>query len=93
MKCVACGSTALVEGKIMGGDGSEPSFYPSDTPLLRRMFSMGGRAIRAYGCVRCQHLQFAVGFSEDDLKRYQQFEGAQPDVLERISSGPRELEG
>ena len=75
----------------MGVDGSEPSFYPSDMPLLRRMFSMGGRAIRAYGCVRCQHLQFAVGFSEEDLERYQQFVGEQPGVLERLgaeSKGP-----
>lgn len=88
MKCASCGGTALVEGKIMGGDGSEPGFYPSDMPLLRRMFSMGGRAIRAYGCVRCQHLQLAVGFSEEDLERYQQFEGEQPGVLERLGAEP-----
>jgi hypothetical protein len=93
MKCASCGSTALVEGTIKGDDGSTPKFYPSDTPLLRRIFSIGGRPIRAYGCVHCHHLQLAVGFSNGDLERYQQFEGEQPNVLERISSAPRGHEG
>ena len=92
MKCVSCGSTALVEGIIKGDDGSTPSFYPSDTPLLRRVFSIGGRAMRAYGCVHCQHVQLAVEFREDDLARYQQFEGEQPNVLERIGSEQEKLE-
>jgi hypothetical protein len=30
-----------------------------------------------YVCPRCSHLQFAVDFSEDDLKQYQRFEGEQ----------------
>jgi hypothetical protein len=89
MKCVACGSTALVGGILKSDDGSTPSFYPSDAPLLRRIFAIGGRAVRAYGCVHCQHLQLAIEFREDDLERYQQFEGEQPDVLERISSQPK----
>jgi len=93
MRCVACGNTALVEGILRGDDGSSPSFYPSDTSLLRQIFGIGGRAVRAYGCVHCQHLQLAIEFREGDLERYQQFEGEQPDVLERISSEPRELEG
>jgi hypothetical protein len=89
MRCASCGSTALVEGTIKGDDGSTPSFYPSDTPLLGRIFSIGGRVMRAYGCVHCRHLQFAVEFNEGDLERYQQFEGEQPGVLERISSEPK----
>ena len=36
--------------------------------------------------LHCQHLQLAVEFSESDLERYQQFEGEQPNVLERINS-------
>jgi hypothetical protein len=88
MKCALCGSTALVEGSIKGDDGSTPKFYPSDTPLLRRVFAIGGRAVRAYGCVHCHHLQLAAEFSEEDLERYQQFEGEQPSVLERIGSEP-----
>ena len=91
MKCASCGSTALVEGTIKGSDGSTPGFYPSDTPLLRRIFSIGGRAVRAYGCVHCHYLQLAVEFSEDDLERYQHFEGEQPNVLERLGSEPKGL--
>ena len=93
MKCAACGSTALVEGILKGDDGSSPKFYPADASALRRIFAIGGRAVRAYGCVRCQNLQLAVEFSEEDLGRYQQFEGEQPSVLERISLEPKEPEG
>jgi hypothetical protein len=52
------------------------------------MFGVGTREVRAYGCIHCQHLQLAVSFSEGDLQRYQQFEGEQPGVLERINSEP-----
>jgi hypothetical protein len=38
-------------------------------------------------------LQLAVKFNESDFERYQQFEGEQPDVLERINSNPKKLEG
>jgi hypothetical protein len=44
----------------------------------------GGRKIRAYACLHCNHLQFLVEFQPGDLERYQEFEGAQPSVLERI---------
>lgn len=90
MKCAACGSEALVEGRIQGNDGSTPSFYPSDAPLLRRMFAIGGRGIRAYGCVHCGHLQLAVDFREEDRERHAEFEGEQPGVLERINAEGRE---
>ena len=83
----------MVEGILRGDDGSTPSFYPTDTPLLRQMFAIGGRAVRAYGCVHCHHLQLIIEFREDDLERYQQFEGEQPGVLERISPEPKEPEG
>ena len=93
MKCTACGSSSLVVGTIMGSDGSTLGFYPSDIPALKRIFGIGGKAIQAYGCVHCRNLQFTVEFSEHDLERYQEFEGEQPDVLERINSNPKELEG
>jgi hypothetical protein len=92
MKCTACGSSSLVEGIVTGGDGPTPAFYASDLPSLKRIFGMGGRAIQAHGCVHCHNLQFTVEFSESDLERYQQFEGEQPDVLERINSDPKKLE-
>ena len=93
MKCSACGSSSLVVGTIMANDGTTAGFYPSDMPVLKRIFGIGSRAIQAYGCVRCRNLQFTVEFSELDLERYQAFEGEQPDVLERINSNPKKLEG
>ncbi len=57
------------------------------------MFGIGTRGVRAYGCINCQHLQLAVEFSDEDLQSYQQFEGEQPSVLERINPEPKKLEG
>ena len=90
MKCVACGSIALVEGTLTDNSSGGTSFFkPKELSIWKSMFGVGTREIRAYGCVRCQHLQLAVSFSEEDLQRYQQFEGEQPGVLERINSEPR----
>ena len=91
MKCTACGSTNLVEGTIGGYDTADIPFRPRDTALLKRMFGTGTRPIRAYGCIRCHHLQLAVEFSEEDLRRYQEFEGQQPSLLERLGAEPSEL--
>lgn len=92
MKCVACGSVALVEGNLTDGTGTTVFFKPNDVPFLKSVLGICDREIRVYGCVHCQHLQLAVNFKESDLERYQQFEGEQPGVLERINSEPKELE-
>ncbi len=73
----------------MGGDGSPVSFYLSDMSAIKRIFGMGSRPVQAYGCVNCRNLQFNVKFTDRDLERYQQFEGEQPNVLERINSEPK----
>jgi hypothetical protein len=75
MKCVACGNQYLVEGVLTHSDGEATKFSPADDPKLKRALGMGGRKVRAYGCARCGHLQLAVDFSQEDLKRYQSFEG------------------
>ena len=94
MKCIACGSEAMIEGAVReNGGGAELRFYPSDRPLLKQLFfSSSTREVRAYGCLHCQNLQLGVDFNERDLERYQQFEGEQPNVLERINSNPKKLE-
>jgi hypothetical protein len=92
MKCLACGSTALVEGSLMDTNGGSLSFQPADVSTLKKMFGMGSRSVRAYGCIHCLHLQLAVEFNEEDTQRYQEFEGQQPGVLERINSEAREPE-
>ena len=92
MKCVACGSKALIAGVVReNGGGAELRFYPSDQSLLKQLFSSGTR-VRSYGCLHCQNLQLAVDFNEGDLERYQQFQGQQPSILERINSDPKNLE-
>lgn len=88
MNCVACGSTALVEGSLIDSSGSMSIFKPKEISIWnwKIMFGIGLREVRAYGCIHCQYLQFAVNFTEEDLHQYQQFEGEQPSVLERINS-------
>ena len=88
MKCTVCGSTNLVEGTIGWYETGDVPFRPRDTPLLPKMFGKGTKPIRAYGCIRCHHLQLTVEFSEEDLRRYQEFEGQQPSILERLEAEP-----
>ena len=92
MKCVACGSVALVEGTLIDNSGTRTSiFKPKELSIWKNIFGVGTREVLAYGCVHCHHLQLAVTFSEKDFQRYQQFEGEQPGVLERINSESKEL--
>ena len=87
MKCLACGSEAMVGGTILdGSSGGKTVFKLDDVSIWKSMFGVGTRSVRAYGCVHCQHLQLAVDFSEKDRQRYQQFEGEQPGILERLAS-------
>lgn len=93
MKCLACGSEALVPGTLLdSGDGGKPAFKLDEVPAWKSLFGLGTRAIRGYGCVHCGHLQLAVDFSEKDKASYRQFEGEQPGVLERINSEPEKLD-
>jgi hypothetical protein len=85
MKCLACGAENMVEGDLMESSGGGPIFFKfADTPLLKSIFGMGTRPIRAHGCAHCGHLQLSVRFSNEDLERRQRFEGEQPSVLERL---------
>ena len=73
--------------------GGSLGFQPADVSTLRKIFGMGSRRIRSYGCIHCRNLQLAVEFNEEDTQRYQEFEGEQPGVLERINSEASEQEG
>ena len=87
MKCLACGSESLVGGTLLDtGGGGGVSFKLDDVRMWKSLFGVGTRPVRAHGCVRCHHLQLTVDFSEKDMRRYQQFEGGQPGVLERLAS-------
>jgi hypothetical protein len=88
MKCSVCGSTALVEGSLIDtGSGGRLAFQSAEVSTLKQMFGIGSRGIVSYGCIHCRNLQLTVEFDEGDIQKYQDFEGQQPGVLERINSG------
>lgn len=92
MKCLACDSEAMVSGTILDSNAGRPHFKFDDTSVWKSLFGVGTRNIRGYGCVHCGNLQLGVDFTDKDRQLYQQFEGAQPDVLERINSEPEKLD-
>ena len=88
MKCVACGGEGLVGGVLASGSGTDDvRFRPADSSYFSKFLGLGTKPVRAYGCVRCGHLQLAVEFGEEDLRRFLEFEGQQPSVLERLNEG------
>ncbi|HEX7316709.1 MAG TPA: hypothetical protein VF297_22600 [Pyrinomonadaceae bacterium] len=97
MKCVACGGEGLVGGELSSeSDMGKVCFRLADRSYLSRFLGLGSKTVRAYGCVRCGHLQLAVEFDEKDLRRFLEFEGQQPGVLERINDeegGPAGRDG
>ena len=85
MECVRCGATAIIEGSLMEmSAGGGIAFLSKDTTLMKSIFGTGSRKITAYACVHCSHLELMVEFSDTDRERYQEFDGPQPGVLDRI---------
>ena len=86
MECVRCGATAVIEGSLMEGTGGGGVFFLSKgTSILKNLFGSGTQKINAHACLHCSHLELTVEFTDKDRKRYQEFDGPQPDVLERIA--------
>ncbi|MGH9819086.1 MAG: hypothetical protein ACRD43_02855 [Pyrinomonadaceae bacterium] len=65
-----------------GGGGI--AFLSKGKSYLKQIFGSGSRKISAYACLHCSHLELMVEFTEKDRRRYQEFDGPQPGVLERI---------
>ena len=87
MECVRCGATAMIEGSLMeGSSGGDIHFCSNETSYMKRMFALGARKIKAYACLHCSHLELMVEFTEADRKQYQEFDGPQPDVIDRITA-------
>ena len=87
MKCIACGSTNIIEGDILDDSGGTKfSFKPLEVSMWKAVFGIGLRKTAANACVHCGHLQLNVNFSDEDKQRYLEFEGQQPDLLKRIES-------
>ena len=83
MKCIACGSAALIKGGLAAESGI--GFQPDDVSYLKQIFGVGARKIHAYACIHCGNMQLTVDFKDNDRARYQQFEGEQPNLLDRIN--------
>jgi len=69
--------------EMSGGGGV--AFLSNDESYLKRIFGSGSRKINAHACIHCSHLELTVEFTENDRKRYQEFDGPQPGVLDRIA--------
>ena len=78
MKCLACGNSNLVEGTLNWTSAEKIKFKPSDRSVLQKMLGIGDRPLRAFGCVLCHNLQLEIDFTDDDRKRYEEFEYTQP---------------
>jgi predicted nucleic-acid-binding Zn-ribbon protein len=87
MNCIACGSTNIIEGKILDDSGTGKfNFKPLEISTWKAVFGIGVREVLANACVHCGHLQLSVDFSDEDKQRHLKFEGEQPDLLKRIES-------
>ena len=65
--------------------GGDVFFCSSGVSFMKRIFSVGNRKVKAYACLHCSHLELMVEFTERDRKQYQEFDGPQPGVLDRIA--------
>ncbi len=87
MNFVACQSTNLIEGKILDeSGGTNLSFKPLEVSMWKAVFGIGVQEVIVYACVHCGNLQLNVNFSDENRHRYLEFEGQQPNLLERIKS-------
>lgn len=86
MECIRCGATAVIDGSLQEmSSGANVAFLSADTSYLKSIFGGGSRKISAHACLHCSHLELTVEFTEKDRKKYQEFDGPQPGVIERIS--------
>jgi hypothetical protein len=54
--------------------------------VWKAAFGIDVREISALGCLHFGHLHLNVNFSDEDRHRFLEFEGQQPDLLNRIES-------
>lgn len=76
----------MVEGSLLDtGGGGGLAFLFKNRSKLKSIFGVGSRKINAHACVHCSHLELTVEFTEKDRERFQEFDGPQPGVIERIN--------
>jgi len=82
MKCLACGSTNLVEGAVMDSNGASLSFQLAENPAWKKMLGVGQRKMQIYACVHCGLAQQRVMFTSEDRDQFARFDGPQPSVVD-----------
>ena len=82
MKCLACGSSNLVEGVAMDSNGAPVVFQSSDKPAWKRMLGVGQRDVVTHACVHCGLVQQRVTFTVKDREQLARFDGPQPSVVD-----------
>lgn len=76
----------MVEGSLMDtGGGGGVAFLLKDASFLKQIFGGGSREVSARACVHCSHIELIADFTDKDKRRYREFDGPQPGVLERIN--------
>lgn len=76
----------MTEGSLMEtGGGGSVAFVSKEGSCLKHVFGGTSRKITAFACLHCSHLELMVEFTDKDRKRYQEFDGPQPGVLDRIA--------
>ena len=76
----------MIDGSLMemsGGGGV--AFISNEGSYLKRIFGGSSRTIKAFACLHCSHLELMVEFTDKDRQKYQEFDGPQPGILDRIA--------
>jgi len=82
MKCLACGSSNLVEGVMTDSNGAPVFFQITKSPMWKRMLGVGQRVVATYACVHCALVQQRVTFTNEDREQLARFDGPQPSVVD-----------
>ena len=82
MKCLACGSSNVVEGVVSDSNGHAVVFEFAERSLLRRLLGVGHREIVTFACVHCGVIQQRVSFTDEDRARLATFDAPQPSVVD-----------
>jgi hypothetical protein len=82
VKCLACGSTNLVEGALMDTNVAPVYFQLTKKPAWKRMLGIGKREVVTYACVHCGLAQQRVTFTSEDRDQLARFDGPQQSVVD-----------
>jgi len=82
MKCLACGSTNLVEGVVTDSNGTAVFFQLTNKPTWKRWLGVGQREVLTHACVHCGLAQQRVTFTSEDREQLARFDRPQASIVE-----------